>query len=165
MATTFSTKAPQTHEEFMAEAIRLAVDNIDNQGGPFGAVIVKDGRIVATGANRVTANNDPTAHAEVMAIREACKTLGTFNLQGCAIYSSCEPCPMCLSAIYWAGITELYYGCNKVDAAAIGFDDKFIYDELATPEDQRQIHYTTLLRDGALEAFRKWDAKIDKIEY
>ena len=149
----------------MVEAIRLAVENIDNNGGPFGAVIVKEGNIVGVGTNRVTANNDPTAHAEVMAIRAACKQLGTFNLKGCTIYSSCEPCPMCLSAIYWAGITELYYGCNKVDAASIGFDDKFIYDQLELPEDKRQLKYIPLLRDKAIEAFRKWESKADKIEY
>ncbi|MBR2443299.1 MAG: nucleoside deaminase [Rikenellaceae bacterium] len=162
---TTKTNTPSTHEEFMSEAIRLAIDNIDNNGGPFGAVIVKDGRIVGVGANRVTANNDPTAHAEVMAIRDACKQLGTFDLDGCTIYSSCEPCPMCLSAIYWAGITEAYYGCNKFDAAGIGFDDKFIYDQLALPEDKRQLQYIPLLRDKAIEAFRKWENKTDKIEY
>ena len=156
---------PSAHEEYMVEAIRLAIENIDNNGGPFGAVIVKDGNIVGVGTNRVTANNDPTAHAEVMAIRAACKQLGTFNLEGCTIYSSCEPCPMCLSAIYWAGITELYYGCNKVDAASIGFDDKFIYDQLELPEDKRQLKYIPLLRDKAIEAFRKWESKADKIEY
>lgn len=156
---------PSTHEEYMVEAISLAIENIDNNGGPFGAVIVKDGNIVGVGTNRVTANNDPTAHAEVMAIRAACKQLGTFNLEGCTIYSSCEPCPMCLSAIYWAGITELYYGCNKVDAASIGFDDKFIYDQFELPEDKRQLKYIPLLRDKAIEAFRKWESKADKIEY
>jgi tRNA(Arg) A34 adenosine deaminase TadA len=156
---------PSAHEEYMVEAIRLAIENIDNNGGPFGAVIVKDGNIVGVGTNRVTANNDPTAHAEVMAIRAACKQLGTFNLEGCTIYSSCEPCPMCLSAIYWAGITELYYGCNKIDAASIGFDDKFICDQLELPEDKRQLKYIPLLRDKAIVAFRKWESKADKIEY
>ncbi len=153
------------HHSFMAEAIRLATENIDSAGGPFGAVIVKDGKIIATGANRVTANLDPTAHAEVMAIREACRVLGTFSLEGCAIYSSCEPCPMCLNAIYWAGITELYYGGTKSDAAEIGFDDKFIYDELELPTTQRRVRCTQLMHDEALTPFRKWSATEQKTEY
>ena len=154
-----------SHQEFLAEAIRLSIENIDNAGGPFGAVIVKQGRIIATGTNRVTANNDPTAHAEVMAIRAACKALGTFELDGCTIYSSCEPCPMCLSAIYWAGISELYYACDKVDAADIGFDDKFIYDELELPITERRVHYQQMMREQALEAFNKWRNTTNKTEY
>lgn len=152
-------------KKYMLEAIRLASNNVDNDGGPFGAVIVHKGRIVSTGVNRVTANNDPTAHAEIMAIREACRSLGTFSLDGCKIYSSCEPCPMCLSAIYWAGISELYYGNTKSDAAKIGFDDKFIYDELEKPYAERTLHCTHMLRDEALATFRKWDEKTDKVEY
>jgi tRNA(Arg) A34 adenosine deaminase TadA len=118
------------NKEYMRKAIDLAIENVKNGGGPFGAVIVKNGEIVSTGVNRVTANNDPTAHAEVGAIRAACEKLGTFMLDGCEIYSSCEPCPMCLGAIYWAHIDRLYYGCNKSDAADAGFDDSFIYKEL-----------------------------------
>lgn len=120
-------------ESFMREAIKLSLDNIDHDGGPFGAVIVKDGKIIARGANRVTASVDPTAHAEVNAIREAARVLGTFDLSGCEIYTSCEPCPMCLGAIYWAHLDKVYYGNTKADAKEIGFDDSFIYDELALP--------------------------------
>ncbi len=165
MDSTLNMESCHQHEEFLAEAIRLSIDNITNGGGPFGAVIVKQGRVIATGTNRVTANNDPTAHAEVMAIRAACKALGTFELDGCTIYSSCEPCPMCLSAIYWAGISELYYACDKADAAAIGFDDKFIYDELERPVSQRRVHYTQMMREQAIEAFRKWHNTTNKTEY
>lgn len=158
--------APTTEQQdYMHKAISLATSNVDNNGGPFGAVIVRDGKIIATGVNRVTANNDPTAHAEVMAIREACRLLGTFSLEGCTIYSSCEPCPMCLSAIYWAGISELYYGNTKADAAAIGFDDNFIYEELAKPYSERSLKCAQMMRDDARQTFRKWDAKSDKIEY
>ena len=121
------------NKEFMRKAIELSVENVKNGGGPFGAVIVKGDEIVATGVNRVTAHNDPTAHAEVSAIREACRRLGTFDLSGCEIYTSCEPCPMCLGAIYWAHLDKIYYGNNKDDAADIGFDDSFIYEELALP--------------------------------
>lgn len=126
-------------ELFMRKAIELSIQNVDNQGGPFGAVIVKDGKIVATGVNRVTSNNDPTAHAEVMAIREAAQKLNDFNLTGCTIYTSCEPCPMCLSAIYWARIDKIYYGNTKTDAKNIGFDDSFIYEEIEKPVNQRAI--------------------------
>ena len=121
-------------EDFMRKAIELSIENVKNGGGPFGAVIVKDGEIVATGVNRVTANHDPTAHAEVSAIRAACQKLGTFDLSGCEIYTSCEPCPMCLGAIYWAHLDKIYYGNNKTDAARIGFDDSFIYDEPRGPQ-------------------------------
>lgn len=151
--------------KFMEMAIRLSEENIDNGGGPFGAVIVKDGEIVATGANRVVPNNDPTAHAEVTAIRQACAKLGTFSLAGCTIYSSCEPCPMCLSAIYWAGIKRLCYGNTKDDAKAIDFDDSFIYDQLELAYVDRSIECEHFMRNEALRAFRKWQEKTDKIPY
>lgn len=154
-----------TNEELMREAIRLSEENVNNGGGPFGAVIARDGEIVATGVNRVTASHDPTAHAEVNAIREACRRLGTFDLSGCEIYSSCEPCPMCLGAIYWAHIGKLYYGNNKTDAKNIGFDDSFIYEELELPRDRRRLPYEPLLSDEAAEAFRMWMEKDDKVEY
>ena len=150
---------------FMREAIRLSIENVKNGGGPFGAVIVKDDKIIATGVNRVTANHDPTAHAEVSAIREACRQLGTFDLSGCEIYTSCEPCPMCLGAIYWAHIDKIYYGNNKTDAAAIGFDDSFIYDELALPREKRQKAMENLLPEEAIAAFELWTGTTDKTEY
>ena len=151
--------------EFMREAIRLSIENVKNGGGPFGAVIVKDNQIIATGVNRVTANHDPTAHAEVSAIREACRRLDTFDLGGCEIYTSCEPCPMCLGAIYWAHIDKIYYGNNKTDAAAIGFDDSFIYDELALPREERQKAMVKLLPEEAIAAFELWTKTTDKTEY
>jgi tRNA(Arg) A34 adenosine deaminase TadA len=153
------------HEDFMRQAIDLAVENIKNGGGPFGAVIVKDGEVVATGANRVTANNDPTAHAEVSAIRAACTKLGTFDLSGCVIYTSCEPCPMCLGAIYWAHIDKIYYGANQYDAARIDFDDSFIYRELELTPDKRNKPVENILHDEALAPFRAWQEKEDKIRY
>ena len=153
------------NEKFMLEAISLSEKNIENGGGPFGAVIVKDGRIIATGCNRVTCNCDPTAHAEVTAIRNACKETGGFNLEGCEIYSSCEPCPMCLSAIYWARISRLYYGNTKKDAAKIGFDDSFIYDELDKSPNERAIPASQHLPQKSIVAFEMWKQKEDKIEY
>ena len=153
------------HEDFMRQAIALAVENIKSGGGPFGAVIVKDGKVVATGANRVTANNDPTAHAEVSAIRAACTKLGTFDLSGCVIYTSCEPCPMCLGAIYWAHIDKIYYGANQYDAAKIDFDDSFIYRELELKPEARQKPVENILHDEALAPFRAWQEKEDKIRY
>ena len=149
----------------MRQAIALAVENIKSGGGPFGAVIVKDGKVVATGANRVTANNDPTAHAEVSAIRVACTKLGTFDLSGCVIYTSCEPCPMCLGAIYWAHIDKIYYGANQYDAAKIDFDDSFIYRELELKPEERQKPVENILHDEALAPFRAWQEKEDKIRY
>ena len=151
--------------EFMREAIELSVKNIDTDGGPFGAVVVKDGEVVARGVNRVTASIDPTAHAEVSAIREAAKKLGTFDLSGCEIYSSCEPCPMCLGAIYWAHLDKLYYANTKLDAKNIGFDDSFIYDEIDLKPQDRKLPSETLLRDEAIRAFEKWQEKTDKTEY
>ena len=149
----------------MRKAIDLAIENVKNGGGPFGAVIVKNGEIVSTGVNRVTANNDPTAHAEVSAIRAACEKLGTFMLDGCEIYSSCEPCPMCLGAIYWAHIDRLYYGCNKSDAADAGFDDSFIYKELEIDSSERRLKTEELLPDEAKAAFEAWKNNESKIEY
>ena len=153
------------NEDFMRQAIELAVENIKNGGGPFGAVIVKDGAVVATGANRVTANNDPTAHAEVCAIRAACTKLGTFDLSGCVIYTSCEPCPMCLGAIYWAHIDKIYYGANQLDAASVDFDDSFIYRELELTPDKRNKPVENILHDEAQAPFRAWHEKEDKIRY
>ena len=149
----------------MRKAIDLAIENVKNGGGPFGAVIVKNGEIVSTGVNRVTANNDPTAHAEVSAIRAACEKLGTFMLDGCEIYSSCEPCPMCLGAIYWSHIDRLYYGCNKADAADAGFDDSFIYKELEIDSSERRLKAEELLPDEAKAAFEAWRNNESKIEY
>ncbi|MBO5708572.1 MAG: nucleoside deaminase [Bacteroidales bacterium] len=150
---------------FMEMAIRLSEENIDNGGGPFGAVIVRNGEIISTGANRVVPNNDPTAHAEVMAIRNACSKLGTFQLTDCTVYSSCEPCPMCLSALYWAGVKRICYGNTKDDAKAIDFDDSFIYDQLELPYKDRSIKCDHFMRNEALSAFHKWASKEDKVEY
>ncbi|MCK5169217.1 MAG: nucleoside deaminase [Bacteroidales bacterium] len=155
----------KNHEEFMREAIELSIKNVDTNGGPFGAVIVKDGEIIAKGINKVTSNNDPTAHAEVNAIREAAAKLGTFDLKGCEIYSSCEPCPMCLGAIYWARLDKLYFANTKKDAKEIDFDDSFIYEELELPVEKRKIPTTQILRDEAIVAFNKWRDKADKVEY
>ena len=150
---------------FMREAIRLADESVKNGGGPFGAVIVKDGEIVAKSSNSVTIDNDPTAHAEVNTIRQACRNLGTFDLSDCVIYTSCEPCPMCLGAIYWAHISCIYYGNTKKDAAAIDFADDFIYKELETSYEHRTVPLIPLLRNEAIKTFRAWEEKQDKIEY
>lgn len=152
-------------KRFMQKAIELSIKNIDKGGGPFGAVIVKDNKIISTGANRVTANNDPTAHAEVNAIRKAARKLGSFDLSGCVIYTSCEPCPMCLGAIYWARIDRIFYGNSKKDAADIGFDDSFIYEELKLDYSNRKVKITQFLPEMSIMAFKKWDAKTDKIKY
>lgn len=152
-------------EKFMQQAIDLSIENVATGGGPFGAVIVKDGKVIATGTNRVTANCDPTAHAEVSAIRNACAALKDFKLSGCTVYSSCEPCPMCLSALYWAGVEKIFYGNTKEDAKAIAFDDSFIYDQIALDHSQRAIPCINFMRDKALEAFRAWNQKEDKILY
>lgn len=149
----------------MRRAITLSLENVANGGGPFGAVVVKNGEIIATGVNRVTAQNDPTAHAEVNAIRSACARLGTFDLSGCELYTSCEPCPMCLGAIYWSHLDKIYFANTKTDAKEIGFDDSFIYDELASDQAERQLPVEQLLRHEAIETFKTWMNKTDKIEY
>ena len=152
-------------EEFMRKAIALSIENVKNGGGPFGAVIVKDDHIIATGVNRVTASCDPTAHAEVSAIREAASILGTFDLTGCEIYTSCEPCPMCLGAIYWAHLDRIYYANDRKDAAKIGFDDEFIYEEIDRKIEDRHKPMIALMRDEALGAFRMWEENAEKTEY
>ncbi len=149
----------------MREAIRLANESVERGGGPFGAVIVKDGEIVAGSSNRVTIDNDPTAHAEVNTIREACRKLRTFDLSGCTIYTSCEPCPMCLGAIYWARIGKIFYGNTRKDARDIQFADDFIYEELERPLSERTVPIVPLLRAEALHTFRLWTEKTDKTEY
>ncbi len=152
--------------KFMRRAIELAENGMDsNVGGPFGAVIVKNGKIIAEGCNKVTSNNDPTAHAEVDAIRTACKKLNTFQLEDCIIYTSCEPCPMCLGAIYWARPKKVFYGCTREDAANIEFDDQLIYDEILVDINNRQIEFSNLLRNEAIKVFQKWDSKTDRTEY
>jgi len=153
------------NEKYMLEAIRLSVENVNKGGGPFGAVIVSDGNIIASAVNDVILQNDPTAHAEINAIRTAAKKLGTANLSGCEIYSSCEPCPMCLGAIYWAGIDRIYYGASRTDAENAGFIDAEVYSEMATPPVKRKIPALQLLEKEAKEAFRKWDEKEDRINY
>jgi guanine deaminase len=151
---------------FMARAIQLSIENVcSSNGGPFGAVIVKDGKIIAENVNRVTSTNDPTAHAEVLAIRQACTKLGVFELVDCKLYTSCEPCPMCLGAIYWAHISRIYFANSAEDAAAIGFDDSFIYKELKLPHTERKIPTRQMMREEALAAFKSWAEKPDKIEY
>jgi len=151
---------------FMARAIQLSIDNVNSgRGGPFGAVVVKDGVVIAEAANQVTSTNDPTAHAEVVAIREACRKLAAFDLDGCEIYTSCEPCPMCLGAIYWARLSRVYFANLNEDAAQIGFDDSLIYQEIAQPCSQRKIPMTQIMRDQALAAFRAWENKPNKIAY
>jgi guanine deaminase len=150
----------------MAHAIRLAVENVrTGRGGPFAAVIVKDDRIIATGTNLVTSANDPTAHAEIVAIRVACAALHSFQLDSCDLYTTCEPCPMCLGAIYWARPRRVYFGGLAADAAAAGFDDAFIYQQAALPPDERKIPFIPLMRDEALAAFEEWKSKPDRINY
>ncbi len=152
--------------EFMQRAIALAIENVrSGRGGPFGAVVVKGGKIIAEGANCVTTTNDPTAHAEMVAIRAACSALREFQLAGCDIYTSCEPCPMCLGAIYWARPARVFYACTAGDAADAGFDDSFIYQQLWLPPDQRKIPMLPLLREQAMATFRAWREKTDKIPY
>ncbi len=154
------------NEAHMREAIRLSIENVESgKGGPFGCVVVKDGVIIARGTNEVTLSNDPTAHAEVVAIRMACKELGSFQLDGCDIYCSCEPCPMCLGAIYWARPKAIYYANTKSDAAGIDFDDAFIYAEIALPVEQRTLFTQQMMRDEALVAFEMWKSSPLKTEY
>jgi guanine deaminase len=149
---------------WIQEAIDLSIQNVERgKGGPFAALIVKGDRIIARGTNLVTSTNDPTAHAEIIAIREACRHVNSFHLTGCEIYSSCEPCPMCLAAIHWARIDRIFFGNSREDAAAIGFDDLQIYEELALPLKSRTIPITQVLREKAILAFRAWEAKVDKV--
>jgi tRNA(Arg) A34 adenosine deaminase TadA len=150
----------------MREAIRISLRKMrQNEGGPFGAVVVKGGCIIGRGWNRVTSTNDPTAHAEIMAIRDACRRLKTFSLEGCELYTSCEPCPMCLAAIYWARLKRVYFGNTRKDAARIGFDDELLYREVARPISKRSLSMKPLLREEALAAFSEWESKTDKILY
>lgn len=152
--------------KFIKEAVKVALKGMNNnEGGPFGCVIIKDGEIIGRGNNKVTSTNDPTAHAEVIAIREACKNLNTFQLEGCEIYTSCEPCPMCLGAIYWARPDKVFFGSNHIDAAKIGFDDAFIYKEISLPYSKRSIPFKQLGREVAIKAFIEWEEKEDKTEY
>lgn len=154
-----------TKEELMQRAIELSINSVRNGGGPFGAVIAREGEIIAEGSNGVTIYNDPTAHAEVTAIRKACEKLGNFELKGCEIYTSCEPCPMCLGAIYWAHLDKIYYANDRKNAADIGFDDDFIYQEIEVKPQYRKKPSEILMREEGLEAFRIWNKKTDKIEY
>ena len=151
--------------KFMLKAIELSIKSAETIGGPFGCVIVKDNKIISEGSNKVTSTNDPTAHGEIVAIREACLKLNTFNLSGCELYSSCEPCPMCLSAIYWSHIDKIFYANTRNDAKNIDFDDSFIYSEINKKIEDRKIQMTQMLRDEALKAFKIWDTKVDKIKY
>ena len=151
--------------EFMKRAIELSVESVNNGGGPFGSVIVKGDKIIAEGSNKVTLANDPTAHGEIVAIREACKKLNNFSLNGCDLYSTCEPCPMCLSAIYWARIDKIYYANTREDARKIDFDDSLIYTELQKNIDKRKIPMIQMMRNEALKAFEMWDKKTDKVKY
>lgn len=155
-----------THHKFMSDAIEQSRTGMkNNEGGPFGAVIIKDGKIVGTGNNQVTSSNDPTAHAEVTAIRDACKNLNSFQLDGCILYTSCEPCPMCLGAIYWARPDKVFYANTREDAANIGFDDDFIYTEINVEMSERKIPFEQISRDEALKVFNEWTQKSDKTEY
>ena len=151
--------------KFMLRAIELSINSVNSAGGPFGCVIVKENKIISEGSNKVTSSNDPTAHAEVVAIREACKKLNTFNLTGCDLYTSCEPCPMCLSAIYWSHVDNIYYANTRMDAKDIDFDDSFIYSEVKKDINERKIKMIQINRDEALEAFKIWQNKEDKIKY
>jgi guanine deaminase len=158
-------QATQPDQTFMQMAIDLAIANVSKGGGPFGAVIVKDGEIIAQGVNQVTGNNDPTAHAEIMAIRYACQRLNNFRLDGCEIYSSCEPCPMCLGAIYWARCDRLFFASSREDAAAANFDDSFIYEQLERPLEKRSIPTQQFLRQESLKAFQTWCEQENRIHY
>ena len=151
--------------KYMQRAIELSIESVNNGGGPFGSIIVMDNRIVAEGSNKVTSTNDPTAHGEIVAIRQACKNLNNFNLSGCELYSTCEPCPMCLSAIYWSRIDKIYYANTREDARKINFDDSLIYSELKKNINERKIPIIQMMRSEALKAFDLWDKKEDKVKY
>ena len=151
--------------KFMARAIELSIESVNTGGGPFGSVIVKDEKVIAEGSNKVTSTNDPTAHGEIVAIRQACKNLSDFNLNGCELYSTCEPCPMCLSAIYWAHVDKIYYANTRDDAQKIDFDDSSIYSELLKNIKKRKIPMIQMMRDEALKAFELWNKKTDKVKY
>ncbi|SHG11600.1 tRNA(Arg) A34 adenosine deaminase TadA [Salegentibacter echinorum] len=154
------------HNYFLKRAIELAEEGMDKgEGGPFGAVVVKDGEIIAEANNKVTSHKDPTAHAEVVAIRKACEKLQDFQLKDCILYTSCEPCPMCLGAIYWARPKQVFYALNRRDAAKIGFDDQFVYDEIALDMDERKIPFVNMMREEGLPVFEKWDRKENRIDY
>jgi tRNA(Arg) A34 adenosine deaminase TadA len=154
------------NQEFLRQAIRLSREKMEaNQGGPFGAVVVRDSQIIGTGWNRVTSTNDPTAHAEVEAIRDACRRLNTFSLEGCELYSSCEPCPLCLAAVYWSRLDRVYYAATCDDAAIAGFDDRSFYDELRKPANLRSIPLQQALREEAVDVLKSWSAKVDKTPY
>ena len=155
----------ESKNKFMLRAIELSIRSANGTGGPFGCVVVKDNKIIAEGSNKVTFSNDPTAHAEIVAIREACKKLNTFNLSGCDLYASCEPCPMCLSAIYWSHVDNIFYANTREDAKKINFDDSLIYSEILKKNEDRKIPIKQMLRDEALKAFEIWNKKTDKIEY
>ena len=155
----------EQNEQMMKRTIRLSIENVESGGGPFAALVVKDNKILAEGVNRVTLEHDPTAHAEICAIREATQKLGTHELQDCILYCSCEPCPMCLGAIYWARIPLVYFGNSREDAHDYGFDDSHIYNQINLPADQRAILFKRMLPEEAIEAFRRWDQKGDKILY
>ena len=162
---TQSNKNDRVDKQWMKKASELALDNITDGGGPFGAVVVKDGKVIGQGANSVTNNLDPTAHAEIMAIREACQTLQSFSLDGATLYSSCEPCPMCLAAAYWSRLDRIVFGCTQDDAAAIGFDDAFLYREMRLSHEERSIPIEGLGRDEAIKAFERWESTSDKVPY
>ena len=151
--------------KFMTRAIELSIESVNSGGGPFGSIIVKNDKVIAEGSNKVTLNNDPTAHGEIVAIRKACKSLNNFNLSGCELYSTCEPCPMCLSAIYWAHIEKVYYANTRDDAQKIDFDDSLIYSELLKNIKKRKILMVQMMRNEALKAFELWNKKTDKIKY
>ena len=153
------------NNKFMERAIELSIESVNNNGGPFSSVIIKEGKIIAEGSNKVTSTNDPTAHGEIVAIRQACKKLNDFNLKGCELYSTCEPCPMCLSAIYWAHIDKIYYANTRNDAQKIDFDDSLIYSELLKNVKKRKIPMVQMMRDEALKAFELWGKKTDKVKY
>ncbi len=156
----------ETELKFMRRAIELAQLGMDSGvGGPFGAIVVKDGEIIGEGSNQVTSTNDPTAHAEIVAVRNACERLGSFQLDGCVVYTSCEPCPMCLGAIYWARPEKIFFGCTREDAANVGFDDDFLYREMEKGIDERDLPMINLLREESLAVFKNWEAKPDKTEY